>query len=238
MRFLYTLILLTGLALSADAQFGVTTRYQFNTNKIWNDIYNDAVGGNTKIMSSGLEYGLNYWFRLKNQRIEFLPEIFYSRVSDNNFIGSQPLIKATRDNLGFALNTQIYPLDFNNDCNCPTFSKTGSFFTKGFYWLVSPGVSLSKTTTVYRLNGTSTGDNPDNYLALRLGLGAGLDFGIIDVLTLSPYILYDVSFGHEWDTLAEVYDLSPETETTANISQLQFGLRLMFRPDYVRKNRR
>ena len=120
------------------AQFGISAKYQSNNTSDWDDAYE----GIMDIEGTSIEYGLNYWFRLKNQRVEFLPEVTYASLT-NNFNNSGTSIEISqhkRTSIGVGVNTHIYPLDFAGDCDCPTFSKDGNLVSKGFHWIVNTAI--------------------------------------------------------------------------------------------------
>lgn len=117
--------------------------------------------------------GLDYWFRLPRVRLEFRPflgvEHLQSRSSNLSFQG-----------LTFEMQTLFYPMDWFNDCQCPTFGKTNDFIKKGFFLTVAPFASTP----------ISTPEAWDSGAEFIWGLkaGAGLDIGLSDYVTLSPFI--------------------------------------------------
>lgn len=62
------------LPLSSYAQFGVSARIQNNSNKAWNNNYQEVSDTSQNLLNRSYEFGINYWFRLKNYRLEFLPD--------------------------------------------------------------------------------------------------------------------------------------------------------------------
>ncbi|MBT8191027.1 MAG: hypothetical protein KJO29_11420 [Bacteroidia bacterium] len=236
-------IILVIIFFSSDAysQIGVSAKYLNSNTRGWNDFIENSSEGET-FMQNGMEFGLNYWFRLKNQRIEFLPEVIYSKRSQEEFLPQLDINESARmTTIGINTNVQIYPLDFYNDCNCPTFSKDGNVITKGFYWLISPGIAQVSKELMYLNSDISGGEietlESSSRIITHIGIGAGLDIGIADLFTISPFAVYDLSFGHQWNELAEPLASTGTNELDTNISSLNFGLRLMFRPDYVKQNR-
>lgn len=231
------------LSIGLQAQLGVSVKYQNNNSKNWNDIYQLESGTDNSFLSSSIEYGLNYWLRLKNQRIEFLPELTYGKMDATSFDASQDIYQAELTRIGLNVNVQIYPLDFFNDCNCPTFSKDGNFVTKGFYWLVAPGVTSNAkkiSYTVIESGGEARKTaSSDSNITPHIGVGMGLDIGVADIFTISPFLMYNLSFGHDWPELYNVYPVRPDetADTSSNISAFNVGLRLIFRPDYVKEKR-
>ncbi len=158
------------------------------------------------VRSLGYELGLGYWFRLKNKRMEFLPEISYVSMSGDGVGGVGDLT-----GFNFNANIFIYPLDFHSDCNaCPTFSKDGGIIKKGFHWIIMP--------SIYQHNFDS--NIFSNVTNFRIGLGAGLDIGLTNMITLVPFVTYSIS-GKE--SFYGNNDNRPK--------QLRLGLRSIFRFD-------
>ncbi len=218
---------------SLSAQFGISARIQNTTNKTWNTTYQNAADTTQNLFSRSYEYGINYWFRLKEYRIEFLPEITMAKSEESMLHSSLDVTAHKRTSYNFNFNVQVYPLDFLGDCNCPTFSKDGNLISKGFYWLFSPG--LTKHTIDTEFTDLSPKENQSaSITSLRFGVGAGVDVGLTDLITISPFIQYSMNFGNGWTEQYAAYDLPlPENESNrSNINQWHFGLRLSFRPDY------
>jgi hypothetical protein len=167
----------------------------------------------------------NYWFRLKKQRIEFLPEISYEQYEDQ----AGPA-KFEHRILGFYFNTNIYPFDFGSDCDCPTWSKTGNFFTKGFFIQISPGVwnlqNRYETGLVF----------DDETFTWTIGGGAGLDLGVSEFLTVTPLVKMYYSPDNTWPGLPAV-DGNP-ADVDATIRQFYAGLKLGFNLNPDRNTRR
>lgn len=163
------LIFLLGACPTAFSQFGVSTFYSSISDRQQEElpeffpqesIYNLAT----------VEFAINYWFRLPTKRIEFQPTLYY--LEDNNNISDL-------NELGFQLKTNFYLFDFGTDCNCPTFGKQGPQLQKGFFLQLSPGVSRH-SVTVDRV------DLQEENYSFTLGGGLGIDFGVSNLLTLTP----------------------------------------------------
>jgi len=215
----------------AFGQFGVSAKYNKHSNKNW------LTASNEQVLKSSVEFGINYWFRLKNKRVEFLPEISYALASEELEFSEFPvdILKAKRTSLFFNFNTHIYPLDLDGDCNCPTFSKDGSLFKKGFYWILNPGIGYHNVNSTYNLRSSTDESVENGQIKARLGLGAGLDIGLVDILTISPFVMYTRDFGVLFPGVPfDRIEPSQADGILSNINSWQFGLRLMFRPDYVK----
>ena len=156
---------------------------------------------------SGFSIGLDYWFRLKRKRLEFLPTIFYSSYQGENNIA----------NFGLRANTSIYPFDFSGDCNCPTFSKENDLLKKGFFIRLSPGLSYWQTKPF-----ESEVEKTDAWLA-EIMAGMGLDIGISNLLTISPEIRIRHIFESSWNGVVEY--------NTDNFQLLEPNIRIGFRLD-------
>lgn len=142
---------------------------------------------------SGFAFGVDYTFRLANNRVEFFPELNYgSHETRNTFteiIDDNPFIFINHQALNLYLNTNFYIFDFAGDCDCPTWSKDGNFLKKGFFLQLSPGVG-------YRLTEYTEDNQPlpgrdvriQETVTVSIGGGAGIDIGLSDYITLTPYI--------------------------------------------------
>ena len=196
-----------------NAQIGVSAAYKTFNAEDW-----FSLEAQSDIESyNGYNVGLDYWFRLKNQRVEFLPEISFGQYSGDYGAG-----ELSAQFINFQLNTNIYFLDFNNDCNCPTFDKGGNFFTKGFFVQLSPGYSLiDLENKVDTENPTSTIE--DSIGAFGFGIGAGLDFGLSKLITVTP--IARIHYYPEAET--DIFITKQPAKTT--IKQIYLGLHLSIR---------
>ena len=205
------------------SQIGVRIKYNNNANF---DGISSNVGNffyDTKLYDHGYELGLDYWLRLKDYRIEFLPEI-YGAYSSTAIADTENDV-ATMLRVGFNFNTHFYVLDFKEDCDCPTFSKEGPGINKGFFLHLSPGIMYE--TLQMDISGQSA--NEANYLHFKLGGGVGLDLGISDFLTITP--IYTLNFVTGGDWVFDTFSNGARPLFTENTSGIfhQFALRAGFR---------
>lgn len=202
------------LSQKTNAQIGINAGYQINETDSW-------ISENTaqSVVANGYKAGIDYWFRLKNKRIEFTPELSYAFYKSLSSTGSADY---KVEFFNFQLNTNIYLLDLLNDCNCPTFSKQNNFIQKGFFIRVAPGVSLPRFQQTRLDLDANSGD-----LQPMLALGLGLDIGLSDLLTISPILTANYLPNVEWrgpDPLAM-------NAPNADFWQINAGIRLGFRFD-------
>lgn len=177
-------LLIFSFAFIGFAQFGFQSIVGYN-------IFEESKIEKFLAPSNSMHYSLgpSYWFRLRSKRIEFNPAVVFdynkSEFSKND-INEGTL---SEYNITFSLPILIYPLDFGNDCNCPTFNKSGQFFEKGFYFLIYPAIPYSSK----KIEGI---DLPylKTYTSFQLGLGAGVDIGINKKWTLSPSLMISKLF--------------------------------------------
>lgn len=156
--------------------------------------------------------GANYWFRLKNYRTEFFPGIQYS----------YSLLNINIKESGIQIETPVhfFIFDFKNDCNCPTFGKDGSIFTKGFFL---------KFNSIHKWNNRSIDAHPDiknpKYLAY-LGAGLGIEIPLSKLWSIIPSLTYLTSTNDAY-----------KTSITSDINRhgIQLSCSLLYRHDY-RKN--
>lgn len=152
--------------------------------------------------ASFTRFSLHYQTRLSRVRLEFLPGIHYQKYWTREH---------STEAAGLIVPVLLYPLDFLNDCDCPTFSKKGEWFKKGFYFKVTPAWS-SFTRSAEPLSSV-----------FSTGAGAGIDFGLSDFITFSPFLEYEFQ-SHSGDAFWPPH-------------YVHMGFHLLFRPEYKRRRR-
>jgi hypothetical protein len=227
--FRYFVIFFCFYTSTAVAQYGFRVKSNFENHGQLNNVLHDLYGGSKNLFSPSYEIGVDYWFALKKKRIEFLPELAFAY--GNTDITNDVNVNMQR--FLFNFHTQIYALDLNEDCNCPTFSKQGPSINKGFFFHVTPGVSFNQTNSTV----TSSDlieiitEKKSQNLLFHVGLGLGLDLGINDLITLTPMASYYFFSAGSYDI-----PINQLETTTVNyaFTQLQFQVRAGFRFDYRR----
>lgn len=213
---------------SSKAQFGAGLSYDLERAPQWDllDMGSDSIDRSEQFAS----FSVYYWFRLKNRRIEFLPEIAYRR----NFGSIEPdrLLGQTHS-IDINFNSDFYVFDLASDCNCPTFSKDGDILKRGFFVEVSPGLSFRQ----YEIKPSESNENPEatdriTDVLAKVAVGIGLDIGVNDLLTITPTIKNEWHFGADWVNFASRTPQFDLKTGRSDLSYLRFGLRLTFRPDY------
>ncbi|GLR16303.1 hypothetical protein GCM10007940_09180 [Portibacter lacus] len=203
-------------------QIGLQFRYSSLNVEEWTDATKEA-----DLFKNNFDFGIDYWLRLKEYRVEFNPELYTSRASTE---GNSANYKS--EVYGLSTNTNFYIFDFIGDCNCPTFSKDGNFFTKGFFISATPMVEY------HTKKAESVDDGPElkvNNTYFAGAIGAGVDIGLTDLITITPYIRYKLTPNVSWDGLSQFEGMENVEDEKFLLKQLQFGVRLGFRPDYIRE---
>lgn len=179
--------------------------------------------------------GIDYWFRLKNVRVEFFPELAFSRVEADmsNWATDFDRYELRNQSLHVQLNTHFYVLDFFGDCDCPTFSKQDPFLQKGFYLELSPGIARQH---FQRAIETSDFETYGTTYQFTLAAGAGVDIGVSEFLTVTPYIRAWYFFNAVWPELRDlpIYNFTSGPAGLDIAGQqywLELGLRLGIRWD-------
>lgn len=175
-----TLLLLVFAPFLASGQYSINARYLSKAG--------------TDINQQGFQAGLEYYFRLKSNRVEFHPMLSYRRSFEKD------LTLGYYSSIDFDFNTSIYLFDFEGDCNCPTFSKQGTLVKKGFFFELQPGFGYQ---TIFV---TESDGGKSSNMVLKLGLAAGLDIGLSDQYTLTPFVSATRTFSGEWDVLKPYID--------------------------------
>ncbi len=225
-KFLFLSILFV-CAKSLNAQFGINAGIRSNGETNWQHFTDQD-----DFLKTGFKVGLDYWFRLKKVRVEFTPELNFSQFKTDYTSPVDDQFSFKENLFGLHLNTNIYPLNFKDDCNCPTFKKDGQVIEKGFHFILSPGVNYFDLTI-----------NDDSYqtndIVFSAGLGVGLDIGLSDYMTITPMAMYHRYFDAEWEDLDKALnyfdDLPLNASTTTSFNQLFLGLRFRIRFDEMNK---
>lgn len=230
LRSLSILFFLFSLTANGWSQFGLRLGYDhLEADHI--SIFDRESAIVTEGPGTAYSIGLDYWFRLPKQRIEFYPELNVARsaleLPDGNAFTGQWY--------SFFFNTHIYLLDLLNDCNCPTFSKQRNLVQRGFFFSVSPGVTYGTFTSDSDHFGDFERKNTDWILSLSGGLG--LDIGLSDLITLTPFAeaRYLIPFKGPVGNQTPNDQIPPEYQLLAREDsgwRLRGGLRFGFRFDY------
>ncbi len=207
------------------------------TAKGWNnniEAFNSINGETQTNLDKGLSFGIDYWFRLKNKRIEFTPEFNYVRFSETWSTTESTVAEISAQFFSLYANTNIYLFDLGNDCNCPTFDKDGDILKKGFFFQISPGVSYVSNKFS---NKVTNEDSDTNAIAPSIGLGVGLDIGLSKFLTVTPIITYRQHFNVNWENMHDLLEsdqtLTGEDDQT-EASMFSFGIRIGMRFDELK----
>lgn len=220
---------------SVYGQIGIRTKYLKNGIDDDQTNFISKVGSIDDALSTGYGLGIDFWIRLKTKRVEFLPElgINYSQTSFETEITQYSL---DYNYLYFNLNTRIYPMDFEGDCDCPTFSNQSTLIKKGFYFELSPGVGYytshydSSLPTVSNPEGETSTATVDAF-SYKIGVAVGLDIGLSNLLTINPYAMYNYHFGREYDIPVGKLSTLIDSNSGNIMSQLELGLRFAIRFD-------
>jgi hypothetical protein len=208
----------------AFGQFGVTGSYLNADVREWETLVAEQT--NSPLYNNGYKVGIDYWFRLKNIRIEFMPEVGYSNM-EAEIVPLDDLFPNQFQTTAyhFQLNTNIYAFNIATDCECPTWSKSEPILQKGFFFQLSPGVAF------FQQEISREGQEPieSEDFTYTLAAGAGLDIGVSDLLTITPMVKYWYIPEAGWAGLDEALGIE---ESVSSISYLEFALRIGVRFDY------
>lgn len=167
-----TLAVFIFLSYQMSAQVGISVGYQsLNFNP-------DGAVSTFDQRYDGPVVTADYWFRLRNYRVEFRPGFTYGRLNSD-------AVKINKYQAVFS--TRIYPFSFDDDCDCPTFSKRSGFFEDGFFLSLNPHFGW------YDFSVAVFDPEPDyslDDLLFHIDIGAGIDIGFSDQFTLTPELRY------------------------------------------------
>ncbi|TVR89707.1 MAG: hypothetical protein EA411_01810 [Saprospirales bacterium] len=199
-------LLLSSLHLSG--QIGVTAAYNnLNFNP-------DEVTQAGDLSFTGYSLSANYWFRMNEVRVEFLPGFSHSQLESD--LSELKMFQ-------FFTSVRVYPFSFWDDCDCPTFSKQSGFFEDGFFLSLIPYLNRYEMSMLD--DELYSGLEFEDW-AFSLDVGAGLDIGLSDFFTLTPEVRYRY--------YPNIAGFMPEPENgdlveTGNLNGLYAGMSLTFR---------
>lgn len=207
------------LSLSVSAQLGVQATANFNQAR---DVFQTGIGTvEGPDFEVGSEVALNYWFRLPKQRIEFLPTVYYATAG----------VEASESSLaeyGAQMKVNVYLFDFLGDCDCPTFGKQGPQLQKGLFLQLSAGYAF------YDFKSDENVDliSQENGNGATFGAGVGLDFGLSNLVTLTPIASVRVGTSPFDNRVFGDIDGAPIEVERSKLTTFQAGLLVSFRFDH------
>ncbi len=225
MKQLFAIVIFALCSNYLNAQFGINAGYRSNGGNNWEKYY-----AGQDFIKTGYKVGVDYWFRLKNKRIEFTPELAYSNFKSEIIQPTDELIKVKSQIYSIYLNTNIYFLDLENDCNCPTWSKSNDLFKKGLFFQFTPGLNYFENSIEDSVKATEK----SNDFVFSIGAGLGFDIGISNMITVTPIVSYTYYFNATWDGLSDQLGATPPNEEASGSTDLkQFfaGIRIGIRLD-------
>lgn len=184
-QFLYLLSLLIFTPEILCAQFGLASEIKYSGFEETSNVDLHSPNSNTFYA-----IGPVYTFRLKRKRLEFFPSLM-AGFGKLDFEKND--VRYSEWDFSFRMPIAVYPFDFDNDCNCPTFNKQGEAFRKGFYLVMTPGIHYqSKNIDNNAL------DAKLNSISYAASIGIGFDFALSRSSTLSPNIQVFRTFGDRY----------------------------------------
>lgn len=223
MRFLFVLLLCTWMNTISFAQLegGLTGGYFMQTIPEWES----AVFGlrsNERLLKNGFSQAVDFKIAgFENYRVQF-----HLNAGTNYAETSLDTRQFKLRQIDFALSSKIFLLSLEADCDCPTFSREAGLLEKGFFVEFLAGASTYQAEMSEEMV-----ISEDKGIAFKAGLGMGIEIGITDRITLSPYVRYQRYFNVNWEGLqTDIAAFDPTAEIEGNdatsINQVSAGLRL------------
>lgn len=218
-----------------QAQFGLSIYRDVQSFSDWeSDRTNQNTGPSQSLLPSGTEVGIDYWFRPKNFRVEFLPQFAFS-TSSTAIPTATVVDKYSMEGFHLRLNTHIYFMDLLGDCDCPTFSKDSNILKKGLFVHLGPSVSYYSNTMDFV--DSERKSYKTNNSQFNVNLGLGVDIGISNLITISPIIKYAFVGQANWRGLYQYQqEMTPSEndieDAKSSFQKFQFGIRVGIRADY------
>lgn len=233
-KIIFSIVFITSFYSIAKAQLGVSIEYYPEQFELLRENENVLEKSRNAVLTSATTY-----FRLKNYRLEFIPYIGYYRGFNTETIENSA-IESYSNGLAIGSKVLAYPFDFQNDCDCPTFNKSGMWLKKGFFFFVDPQFltyNLNYENVSNTLNATIN-HTAGKYSLVNLSVGVGIDFGLSEGITLTPYAGFHTNLYWNENTALVRQNLDGTgnwEDTTLSFSNpsfnppLTFGLLLQYR---------
>jgi hypothetical protein len=214
MKQIWMLLCMVMIPVLGRAQLGVSMGYSWGNAPDWQMDLSAPPG-------EGVLLGLEYALPFKQLRMELVPGLALSRLSTPEILG----VNTTSTGYSAHLQWRIYPFDLQGDCNCPTFSRQGNLLQKGIWLAALGGVTAMDNRINFDL---LQGESIRRSLNVMGGVQLGLDLGLSEILTLSPFLGINYLPAVFWPELSTL--LAPELLVTAPaekspVSIVQLGMR-------------
>jgi len=214
--------MLFSTAAFAQLQGGISATYFTQNLSEWEAAI-FGLRSNERLLNNGFGQEIDVKIAgFENYRIQF-----HLNAGTNNATSSfeNRQFKLRKNDL--SLSSKIFFLSLEADCDCPTFSREAGILEKGLFAEFLTGASFFQA----EMSEQSTIIAEDNNIAFKIGLGLGLEIGITDFVTISPFVRYQRYFNAEWENLQEDivnFDptIAPEGNNTTDIDQISAGIRL------------
>ena len=202
-------------------QLGISAAYFKMNAPNWGDY-------GAEICKDGFFSGVVYWFPEKKYRVDLRLKIFFGHTGQEQFTATAgeragEIWRANSTFLGIRGNVRFYFFDWEGDCNCPTWSKRGDVFKKGFFVQFGPTAAMLKFEAEIENFGVEEKFSSSETL-YGLNIGAGIDLGLSELITLTPY--FAAEYLHDVDSNCE--NCLP-AEGSSYLMSAQFGLHLGLR---------
>ena len=222
MKKLFPLLFSLFFCCSLHAQVGVSLSYRNVNAPYWELL----LGKNNAMFKNGHSFSVDYWLKMKNVRIDLLPELGFSKFSNEIApIGDYSKRTFIAQFFNFQINANIYPLDFFKQNTDKTNRNATENVARSVFVQISPGTSM-----VYLSYRAASEEMllPPRRTTYFIGLGAGFDIHYRNYLTLTPMLRYQHYPSVRWTGLAEIRDEYTDDffREDSFVNQVAFSLRL------------
>ena len=205
-----------------NAQVGVSLSYKNIDAPYWGLL----LGENETLFKNGHSFSVDYWLKLNNVRIDLLPELGFSKFSNEIApIGSYSKRTFIAQFFNFQVNANIYPLDFFKQYTERTNQSSSENVARSLFVQISPGMSMLYLSYRAAFEEMLLPPRRTSYF---IGLGAGFDIHYRNYLTLTPMLRYQHYPSVQWLGLSEIQDEFTDDffREDSFVNQVAFSLRL------------
>ncbi|MFK7982304.1 MAG: hypothetical protein AB8G86_20145 [Saprospiraceae bacterium] len=219
--FVFSMLFYTNISF-AQLQGGISGTYFTQSLSNWETTI-FGLRSNEQLLKSGFGQAVDLKIAgFDNYRIQF-----HLNAGTNNATTSLENRQFKLRKNDVSLSGKIFFLSLEADCDCPTFSREAGFLEKGLFAEFITGASFFQA----EMEEENTIISEDNGTVFKVGFGLGVEIGINDYVTISPFVRYQRYFNAEWEGLQEdLFIVDPTTIVDATnatpINQVSAGIRL------------
>jgi len=218
---LFILFIFISFLSAVNSQYDFSVHYNKQIFTDWNSVIEASYANESDIFQNAIGFGAGYRYFPHQTRIGYVPEIgiSYAKNEKSALFQQEGLTKYILLQAYLSLSIQIFPLDLEGDCNCPTFGKQNDFFKKAFFLKFIPGLAY-QNLQLENINANSVNHN----FVYSFGFGTGINLALSQKLSIAPEVSYHFIYSENWNEFAD-FHIQKDSYDKTSAYKFQAGLR-------------